>query len=312
MSSFWKTLPTTFLVLAPMEDVTDVVFREIVSRIGRPDVFFTEFTSADGLMSAGRDRLIRKLEYTPNQRPIVAQIWGNNPKILGEATTLIRELGFDGVDINMGCPVPVVVKKGSGAGCIGNYDLVRQIIQEVRESAGGMSVSVKTRLGISQDISDEWIPFLLEQNLDALTIHGRTARQKSEAKANWDVMKQAVEWRDAISPDTVIIGNGDVMSHEQALQRHADTGVDGVMIGRGIFHNPWIFNPVSKEHGKEEFLEVLKSHVELFEQTWGKGKNFDTMKKFFKMYVKDFDGASHLRQQLMECENKDEVLSVIK
>ncbi len=313
MSTFWKKIPTPFLVLAPMDDVTDVVFREIIHRVAAPDVYFTEFTSADGLVSRGRDKVIEKLRFTENQHPIIAQIWGRHPETLGEATTIVKELGFDGVDINMGCPVEAVVRKGAGAGCIGNYKLVRELISSVRKHAGSMSVSVKTRLGIKDDTSQTWIPFLLEQNLDALTIHGRTAHQLSHDRANWDAIKQAVEFKNKIAPSTIIIGNGDVLSYDEALERHKATGVDGVMIGRGVFKNVRVFEKKLRKNlgTKSECLALFTSHMKLFEETWGDQKPFFVLKKFAKMYIKGFSGSSVLRQQILECQTRDDMIGIL-
>jgi nifR3 family TIM-barrel protein len=313
MTNFWKTLPKPFTVLAPMEDVTDVVFREIVAEIARPDVFFTEFTSSDGLASRGRERVARKLMLTENQRPCVAQIWGNDPAKMGAASAFVGELGFDGIDINMGCPVPAVIKKCAGAGMIGNMELTKKVLDEVKKGAGDMPVSVKTRLGYDKIITDEWIGFLLDQNLAALAIHGRVATQMSKGDADWGEIGRAVKIRDVRAPETLIVGNGDIKSYAQVLEKHKEFGVDGAMIGRGIFHDPWIFekSPESRLHKKEEYISILIRHLTLYEETWGRSKNFEMMKKFFKMYVKDFEGANELRQQLMERRNFPEMMEII-
>jgi nifR3 family TIM-barrel protein len=313
MANFWQDLPKPFLVLAPMEDVTDYVFREIVAKLPRPDVFFTEFTNADGLLSKGRQKLIRKFQYSESQRPIVAQIWGKNPENLFKAAELISDLKFDGVDINMGCPVKTVVKKGAGAGLIGNLSLTKEIIDAVKRGAQGIPVSVKTRLGIETIITEDWIGFLLEQKLDALTVHGRTAAQMSSVPANWEEIGKAVAIKNAKSPETILIGNGDIMSFAQAKDVQQKYGVDGVMIGRGIFANPWVFEK-SKDitHTKAEYIALLLKHVELHTKTWGNTKNFELMKKFYKMYIRDFDGAGALRQKLMECKTGQETIEIIK
>ncbi|MEK7526616.1 MAG: tRNA-dihydrouridine synthase [Patescibacteria group bacterium] len=312
MASFWKLLPKPFLVLAPMDDVTDVVFRQVVSETCTPHVFFTEFVSSDGLNSIGRERVMKKLKYTQNQKPIVAQIWGSNPENIYNAAKLISELGFDGVDINMGCPVKDVVKKGSGAGTIGNYDLAKKIIAAAKKGAKGISVSVKTRLGINNVISHEWIPFLLEQKLDALTLHARTAKQLSKGQADWSEIGKAVILRDKICPETMIIGNGDIKDYKTVMQMYDTYHVDGVMIGRGVFSNPWVFEKTQNPtvHTKKEYIDMLVRHMDLFDETWGETKNFAILKKFFKMYINNFKGASLLRQQLMECKNSFEVKQI--
>ncbi len=312
MTNFWQKLPKPFTVLAPMDDVTDNVFRQVVMQSGRPDVFFTEFANADGLVHGGHGIPLRKLMFTPDQHPIVAQIWGTDPQNMEKAAKMVEGLGFDGIDINMGCPVKDVVKKGAGAGLIGNYDLAKDIINSVKKGANGNPVSVKTRLGKNENITTEWITFLLKQNLSALTIHGRIAKQMSKGEANWEAIGKIVKLRNKISPNTIIIGNGDVKSYKEVVLTGKKYGVDGVMIGRGIFTNPWVFDRKSKTHTKEDHFKLLLKHVNLFEQTWGSTKNFEVIKKFFKMYIKDFEGANTFRQKLMEAKNLEEMKSLLK
>lgn len=303
MVNFWKALPHPFFVLAPMEDVTDFVFREVVATLlPRPHVLFTEFTSSDGVASVGFERVATKLRFSENQRPIVAQLWGNNPEKMFEAARIVQELGFDGLDINMGCPERNLVRKGMGAGIIGNYSLVTETIDAARRGANKLPISVKTRLGIREIVTEEWFPFLLSQKLSALTVHGRVASQMSEGEANWEEIGKVVNFRDKLAPLTLIIGNGDVKSLEEAKFKHEHFGVDGVMIARGIFQNPWIFGDK-----RGDSLEALLKHAQLFDTTWGKTKNFEILKKFFKMYVRDFDGALELRVRLMECKNLADV-----
>ena len=308
--NFWQNLPKPFFVLAPMEDVTDFVFREVMSNNTKPDVLFTEFASADGLMSDGKDRVIRKFLYSKKQRPIVAQIWSDNPNHLYNSTKLVNELGFDGVDINMGCPDKGVIKKGAGSALIKNFALAKQIIEEVKRGAGGTAVSVKTRLGFDKVITNEWISFLLEQKIDAISIHGRIATKMSKLPADWDEIKKSVTFRDKICPDTLIIGNGDVKSYAQGLQYAKDYNVDGIMIGRGIFANPWFFENPQQTHNKDDYIQMLLEHTKLFVKTWDQ-KNFNIMKKFFKMYIRDFDGADLLRQKLMQCTSYEEVEKIL-
>lgn len=311
MSSFWKTLPKPFLVLAPMEDVTDVVFREIVFQIARPNVFVTEFTNTDGLFSKGHDKVVRSFKYTENQRPVVAQIWGINPETYFKAAELVHELKFDGLDINFSCPKNTVIKKCAGAGIIKDTNLAVKLIEAARQGAKGTPLSVKARIGLDKIITSEWISFLLEQKLDALTIHGRTAAEMSKVPAHWDEIAKVVELRNKIAPETLIIGNGDVKDYSDALERHKKYGVDGVMIGRGIFNNPWAFEKIKAEHTLEERIELLLRHTKLFNDTWGDTKNFDTMKRFFKIYVSGFRGADDLRQALMQCKNYEQVEKVV-
>lgn len=312
MVNFWERLPCPFLVLAPMEDVTDFVFREVVATVlPRPDVLFTEFTSSDGLVSPGLPKVAQKLKFSEKQQPIVAQLWGNNPDKIFRAAGIVQDLGFDGVDLNMGCPERNVVRKGQCAGLIGNFDLTAELIGAARSGAPRIPVSVKTRIGIKKIVTGEWISHLLRQKIQALTIHGRIAGQMSTGAANWEEIAKSVKLRDEIAPETIIIGNGDVESFADAKTKAEQSGVDGVMIGRGIFHDPWVFEKSEKTHSKAESIEVLKKHVRLFDQTHGKTKNFEIMKKFFKMYVNNFAGAGEFRQRLMECKNFESVMMII-
>lgn len=315
MQNFWKQLPKPFLALAPMDDVTDVVFREIISTyLPKPDVFFTEFASADGLCSKGKDMVARKLMFTEHQHPVVAQIWGKTPEHFFEAAKLIESLKFDGIDINMGCPVEAVIKKGAGAALCTTHDLAAEIIAATKRGAPNIPLSIKTRLGLDKVVTEEWVTFLLQQNIAALAIHGRTAVQMSTGEADWSEIGKAVKIRNKIAPQTVIIGNGDIKSYAQAEEMHKKHGVDGVMIGRGIFNNPWVFEktltPVM--HKKEAYINLLLKHVQLYDKIWGKKKNFEMLKKFFKMYVKDFEHASELRQKLMLCKTSPQVQAVIQ
>lgn len=313
MKNFWKELPKPFTILAPMDDVTDVVFRDMVTDIAKPDVLFTEFVSCDGLFY-NRKVVERKLLYTLKQRPVVAQVWGVNPEIARNASKIISELGFDGIDINMGCPDKSVIRKGAGAASINNFSLAAEIINSVKQGAGSLPISIKTRIGFDKIMTPEWVIFLLEQNLNALTLHGRTAKQMSKGKANWEEIGKAVEIRNKIAPDTVIIGNGDVKSFGEVLEKHKTYGVDGVMIGRGIFSNPWVFEKNSRmqSYSKKERVILARSHLELFTKTWGVDKNFNIMKKFFKMYINGFEGANELRQRLMECRKYEDALDILE
>lgn len=311
MANFWQKLTKPFTVLAPMDDVTDNVFRQVVLSVGRPDAFFTEFVSSDGLVFNSHGIPLRKLTFTPEQHPIVAQIWGKDPENMGKAAGIVSDLGFDGIDINMGCPVREVVRHGAGAGLIGNYEVSEQIIKSVKKGAGKIPVSVKTRLGLNVNIAKEWSMFLLKQNLAALTVHARTAKQMSAFPADWEEIGEIVKIKNKVSPDTLIIGNGDVKSYKEVLSLHEKYGVDGVMIGRGIFLNPWVFDPNPTVHTREDYIKLLLTHIELFENTWGKTKNFAIIKKFFKMYINNFRGASILRQKLMETNSFAEIIELL-
>ena len=309
MTNFWRELPRPFSVLAPMDDVTDMVFREIVAGTARPDVFFTEFANCDALSSAGRVSQICRLKFTENQHPIVAQIWGIHPESFIKAVRLVKKLKFDGIDINMGCPERAVMKCGAGAALIDNSNLAGEIILAVKENCGNLPVSVKTRLGVKTIKTKEWIKFLLKFDLEAITIHGRTAREMSQVPADWEEISKAVKLRDQLKSKTLIIGNGDVGDYTEAVEKCQKYRVDGVMIGRGIFENLYAFDKSANKPilTPQQRISLLLDHVKLFDQTWGKTKNFAVMKKFFKIYIRDFPGASDLRVKLMSAASAAEV-----
>lgn len=303
--NFWQKLKKPFTVLAPMEDVTDVVFRQVIEEIAPPDVFFTEFTNVEAILHGETSRLT----YKKTKVPTVAQIWGINPENFYKAAQYITALGFSGIDINMGCPDKDVVKNGCGIAMIRDRNKVGEIIQATKEGAGGLPVSIKTRIGWDKIVTEDWCGFLLEQKLDALTIHGRTGKEKSDGSAHWDEIAKAVKLRDQISPKTIIVGNGDVRNAQNAMLNAQEYGVDGVMIGRGIFENPWCFSDHIST--KEEKINLLKRHLELWEKTWNDKKNFSVLKKYFKIYVRDFDGAGELRGRLMKCKNSLEISGIL-
>lgn len=297
-----------------MEDVTDTVFRQIVAECGRPDVFFTEFTNVEGMCSRGREKVAKRFVFTEKERPIVAQIWGNNPKNYFETAKLIKTIGFDGIDINMGCPEKSVMKKGSCAALINNHTLAKEIILATKEGTGGLPLSVKTRIGIKNIQTEEWTSFLLELNLDALAIHARTVTEMSDSPSHWDEIEKVVKLRDSLKKKTLIIGNGDVKNLRDAQEKYQKYKVDGVMIGRGIFDNLWMFNKNvdSKKIPHTEKLKLLIKHIELFDKTWEKSKNFALMKKFYKVYISEVPDASNFRSKLMEFKTAKETLEFLR
>ena len=313
--NFWKKLKKPFFVLAPMADVTDFAQRQMLVKYGKPDIIYTEFVSADGLANEkGREVLIRDLYFSENEHPIVAQIFGANPENIKKAATLIRELGFDGVDINMGCPDKNVIKQGAGSALIRNPKLAREIIRAAKEGAGDMPVSVKTRIGFSKNEIETWLPELLAENPAAVIIHGRTKKEMSEVAAHWDVIARSVEI--AKESNVLIIGNGDVQSLCDGLEKSLQSNVDGVMVGRGIFGNPWFFNKkiLIENISLRERFSVMIEHAKLFEKEISSKniKGFHVMKKHFKAYVSGFDGAKELRSKLMEVENAKEAEEIIE
>ncbi|TVQ09047.1 MAG: tRNA-dihydrouridine synthase family protein [Bacteroidetes bacterium] len=322
-NNFWTESTDPLMILAPMEDVTDTAFRELVMRISQPGalhVVYTEFTSTDGLCHpVGRARVEERLKVSQSEREllrklnvkIVAQIWGKNPGKYAEAVRYItEEYNFDGIDINMGCPVRNVVAQGSCSALIDNESLAGEIIAATRESTT-LPLSLKTRLGVKKIDTERWISFLLQQPLDAIILHGRIQKQMSEGEARWDEIAKAVRLRDAMAPHIKLIGNGDVASMEDAREKMEFSGADGAMIGRGIFANPWLFNSEIREISTPEKLETLLLHLELFEKNWGHTKPFVILRRFFKIYLSGFPGASALRSAMMEVKGFDEARDII-
>jgi nifR3 family TIM-barrel protein len=299
-----------FFALAPMADVTDFVFREIIAKYGKPDVLWTEFVSADGLAHAkAREKLLIDFKYSERQRPIVAQIFGANSENIRTAAVLVRELGFDGLDINMGCPDRTIEKQGAGAALMKNPKLAQEIIFAAKEGAENLPVSVKTRVGYGKDETETWIPTLLETGLAALTVHARTRKEMSRVPAQWERIARVVKL--AKGTGTLIIGNGDVLDIEDAKAKALATGADGVMFGRAIFGNPWLFNLNKKEITTEDKLRVMVEHTKLFEKELGTRKNFAIMKKHYKAYINGFDGAKELRAKLMDATDAREVEMIV-
>lgn len=318
MMEFWRSLPKPFLVLAPLEGVADTVFRRIVASCAKPDVFFTEFTSADGFCSPGRRAVADNFVYTPEEKPIIAQIWGKNPETLFQTAKEVAGMGFDGIDINMGCPDKTVMLHGGGAAMIDSPDVAAAAIQAIKDgiAAAGkpIPISVKTRLGNKKSVADTWLPFLLEQGLDALTLHSRTAKELSKVPARWEEIGKLVALRDRMKVHTVIIGNGDVKDASDAREKYNMYGVDGIMIGRGIFQNPWAFDTSDTPHvgTPRELLDVMERHVRLFTEVWGERKNYAILKKFYKIYVNNFHGATDWRVRAMATNSADEILALLK
>ncbi len=301
MKSFWQDLPKPFTSLAPLDGVTDVVFRQVITEIGKPDVLFTEFTACAGLVSKGKERVMTNLLFTPEQKPIVAQIWGTKPEQFFVVAKEISQMGFAGIDINMGCPERTIVKGGACSALIKNPSLAAEIIQATKEGAADLPVSVKTRIGYSHETIEEWIGFLLQQKIAALTVHLRTVAEMSKVDAHWEFMPRIVELKNKIAPETVLSGNGDVLSLAEIKEKYEEYGCDGFMIGRGIFANPWVFNPAIDPQTitVEERINLYLHHIELFEKQWLGKKNFALLKKFAKTYISNFPDSSALREDLM-------------
>lgn len=322
--SFWQDTKDPLFVLAPMEDVTDTVFREVVMMVSNPEVLsvlFTEFTSTDGLLSEkGYAKVAQRLVVNKSEKELlkrcntklVAQIWGNDPEKFYKSAQIITKMGhFDGIDINMGCPVKKVVKKNTCSALIQYPDLATEIIKACQDGTS-LPVSVKTRIGFNNIITESWISTLLKTKPAAITIHGRTQKQQSDGLANWNEIAKAISLRNEESPLTRIIGNGDVITYADGRQKTVQHNLDGVMVGRGIFKNPWMFNFQSNEITMEERKNLLIFHTQLFEKTWGSNKNFNELKRFYKIYINSFSGASQLRVGLMACKNYSEVYKLME
>jgi tRNA-dihydrouridine synthase len=349
MNTFWQDLPRPFFILAPMEAVTDVVFRHVIAHAAKPDIFFTEFTNASSFASEKGIHSTRgRLTFTEDEQPMVAQIWGNKPDQFAFMARGLADMGYSGIDINMGCPDKSVVKGGSGSGLIRTPELAAELIAATKE--GGLPVSVKTRLGYSTpDEWRDWLTHLLKQDIVNLTIHLRTRKEMSKVDAHFELIPEIKKLRDDIAPQTLLTINGDIRDRQHGKELVAKYGVDGIMIGRGIFSNPFAFEMSSRsdtiaskhlqpeyeatsgsefmpgakpftsdgerkgEHSKEELLNLLRLHLDLFDKYSAElePRRFEPLKRFFKIYIRDFPGASELREQLMHTKTTDEVRACV-
>lgn len=341
------------MVVAPMADVTDAPFRRMIAKysahtradgtVGGPDVMWTEFVAADGLMRAtpeGREKLMADLIYVEEERPIVAQLFSSNPEYMEAGAKLAAELGFDGVDLNMGCPATAIMKQGCGSAMIKNPELAVEVIEAAKRGAGDIPVSVKTRIGYNEDEVETWIPKILAANPAVLTVHARTRKEMSKVPAKWDRVGRVVELRDQLGSDTLIIGNGDVTSLADGKKCITESGADGVMFGRALFGNPWFFHPARQlpynlkalptsgvNRGElledavvtdgvefvslDERLNVLVEHTYLFAELLH-FKSFNIMKKHYKGYINGFPGAAQLRSKLMEQNTPEDIEQVVQ
>lgn len=312
MNNFWRDLPRPFFILAPMEDVTDVVFRHVVSEAARPDVFFTEFTNTESYCHPkGKQSVRGRLTFTEDEQPIVAHIWGDKPEYFRQMSIGMAELGFSGVDINMGCPAHNVAPKGKGCGLIRRPDVAADIIQATK--AGGLPVSVKTRLGyLEVEEWRDWLTHILKQDIVNLSIHLRTKKEMSDVDAHWELIPEIKKLRDDVAPNTLLTINGDIPDRQTGLELVQKYEVDGVMIGRGIFKNPFAFEKQPVEHNSKELLDLLRLQLDLFDKySKIEPRQFRPLRRFFKIYIRDFRGASELRNQLMSTESTDEARELL-
>lgn len=311
------------MVLAPMADVTDPAFRRVIAKYGKPDAMWTEFVSGDGLFLGGFDHLVKDLAFIDEERPIVAQFFTSKPEMMQKAAELAVDLGFDGIDINMGCPDKSIEKQGAGSAHIKNPKLAQQVILAAMEGAKkdgkNLPVSVKTRIGYNKNELETWLPAILETNPAVVTIHARTRKEMSLVPARWEHVKRAVEIRDNFvdsngkKSETLIFGNGDVVDLEDGKNKVRETGCDGVMLGRAIFGNPWCFSRTVKREDVSiaDRLRVMVEHTKLFEELLPH-KSFAIMKKHYKAYVNGWDGAKELRLKLMESKTAEEVGEIVE
>jgi len=316
--NFWEKLKKPIMSMAPMSGISDEAFRLMFLKYGRPDVFWTEFVSVDGLVSEkGKEYCLNVLKYNKKEKPIIAQIFGSNPLYFEKSAKIIADLGFDGIDINMGCPDRDIEKNGGGADLIKNPELAREIIRATKKGAEKIPVSVKTRIGYDENEISKWIPLILKENISVLTVHFRTREELSGPPAHWELAKEVVKLRNKISPKTLVFGNGDVKSLKEAQRLVKETGLDGIMIGRGLLGNIWFFsekNPTIKER-----INAIIEHSEIFDNLHKKDmdknghyKQFDAMKKHFHAYTKSFRGAKELREKLMKIKNTAQVKEICK
>jgi tRNA-dihydrouridine synthase len=317
MATIWETLPRPSFILAPLDDVTDTVFRQVVARMGAPDLFFTEFVDVEGLGTRGRHAIARRLGHTAVERPLIAQIWGLTPEKFYAAARQIAagEHGpFVGIDLNMGCPERKIVRRGACAGLIDRPERAVEIIQATKAGAGDLPVSVKTRCGVSRWMTEEWAEILLRQELAALTIHGRIAKEMSFFPARWEEIARVVALRDRLGVATRVIGNGDVTSYQDGLAKARTYGVDGVMIGRGIFANLWFFDPAvdPASISLRERLELLVWHIHLWQATWQGRRDFGSLKKFYKCYLGGVPEAAELQHALLRLETVADTLARVE
>lgn len=310
-----------FFILAPMDDVTDTVFRRIVFDCAPFDLSMTEFVNVDGLCSIGRPKLMPKLSTEHDKGQVIAQIWGKKPENFERIAKEISSgeiPGFCGIDLNFGCPDKTVLKNEccSALQLPEFRDRAGQIIESTMRGANGkMPVSIKTRLGF-KDVDYSWHEFLLSHKPSMLTVHVRTTRQMSKVPAQWDAIVPIIALRDTISPDTKIVLNGDIVDRDHGLLLAEQFNVDGIMIGRGVFKNPYCFADDAvnlwQNMSEQKRKELLKKHLLLHKETYAYGeRKFAPLKKFAKIYISDFPGASELRERIMQTNAVEDALLLL-
>jgi tRNA-dihydrouridine synthase len=306
--SFWGQFKPGFTILAPMEGVTDIAFRRVVAKAARPDIFYTEFTNVNSYVSEkGRSNALERLRYEDCEKPLVAQIWGTQPEMFLETAQALKQLGFEAVDINMGCQDRHVVATGGGSGLIRTPARAVEIIRSTKMA--GLATSVKTRLGYTYvDEWHDWLSVLLNEHPDALTVHFRTKKEMSKVAAHYELVPEVIKLRNELSPSTKLIVNGDLERPSDGA-KFIEMGADGLMIGRGVFHNPFCFEKEPREHSREELIELMKYHLDLYEK-YGLAP-YEPLKHFYKIYINNFPGASEIREKLMQTKSIAEAREVL-
>ena len=306
--NYWKQFKPGFTILAPMEGVTDIAFRQVVAKAARPDIFYTEFTNVNSYTSEkGRHNALERFHVEESEHPIVPQIWGTKPEMFTETAQALKNAGFPAVDINMGCPDRHVVATGGGSGLIRTPELAAEIIRAAK--LAGLPVSVKTRLGYSRvDEWRGWLTNLLQETPAALTIHLRTKKEMSKVAAHYELIPEIVALKNDISPDTTLIVNGDIERPADA-QQFIEMGADGIMIGRGVFHNPFCFEKTPRAHDREELIDLMRYHLDLYEKY--QLSPYDPLKHFYKIYINNFPGASEIRERLMQTKSIPEARLIL-
>lgn len=348
-TSFWTALPHPIIGLSPMDGVTDHPFRHITKKYGNPAVIYTEFTSTEGVCH-GAEQLLKDFIFDESQRPIIGQIYGTTPDFFRQCAIILCELGFDGVDINMGCPAKNVAHSGAGAALIKTPQLAQQIIratqQGIQEWQNGATVdncqditlaiaakvkalasqqspqyqdktrsipvSVKTRVGYDQPAISEWIPTLLETQPAAIALHGRTLKQQYGGLASWELIGQAAEL--IRQTETLILGNGDIKTLADAKEKITQYGTHGALLGRAAMGNPFVFREETQHPDHLTMFSIAFEHAQLFEATYAQDEkyNFLPMRKHLGWYVHDIADASQIRQKIYQCNNSTEFAEVMR
>ena len=309
MNNFWIKLNKPIICSAPMAGITDPVFRQVLIKYGKPDVIWTEMVSIEAIYRNNKKEFKTDLKFNKNEQPVIAQVFGSKPEQFIRATKLINKLGYSGIDINMGCPDKNINKQCSGSALIQDLKLAVEIIKQVKKVAGDMPVSVKTRIGYTRNQVETWIKEILSTKIDTLIIHGRYKTQNFTGIADWKAINEVVKLRDAMQSKTIIIGNGDIQNKKQAIEYAKKYKVDGVMIGRAMLGNPWVFT--DKVADKNDRIEAIKFHLNEFTKYF-KETEFFSCKKHLAAYASDFDGAKKLRSELVKAQSSKQALEILK